>query len=195
MEKTLESRISDLLPDIRRLLFVHFLVICREEDNMIMVNYIEKDIPMRSFIRTKIDKNFWKINGLQFTINCYDTTRLNIFDGVYVVIENQTLNEFKDFLRQFKLLQPLVNLLFGANGMGIKENGNTDIHVKGILLQSKNFISYFGPKKLLTINVNIDNILNKISTITGDAMIRVKRNRVQILSHKIIATDKNMFNN
>jgi len=76
--KTLESRIFDLPIDIRKLLFIHFLIRMRDK-NMDVIRLIYDDIPIRAFIIFKFEKRFWTMNNFDFSFDYDNALRLKIY--------------------------------------------------------------------------------------------------------------------
>lgn len=182
MEKPIESIICTLDLDIRKLLFLHLLVVYRENDNVVMLKYIRDNIQMRSFVMTEIDERFWYINHCQYTINYLEHNRLEVFEGVYAIINHTHIKHFAEILNMIKQKgSTLAYFYFTPKGLALTFDDN--ILGDGVAIECERFVVYHVPKVIFSIKVNVDNMINKLSGIDGDMLFRVKRNRVQILSH------------
>lgn len=182
MEKPIKSVIRTLDLDVRKLLFLHLLVVYRENDNAAMLKYIRDDIPMRLFVMAKVDRHFWDINHLQYTINYHEHGRLEVFEGVYAILDSMHIKSFEEILNLMKQ-KGLTFVCFFFTPSGLALSSGDDIKGDGIAISADKFITFRAPKKIFTIKVNIDNTINKLSSIKANMLFRVKRNRVQISSH------------
>lgn len=185
MKQKLESRISDLPLDLRQLLFIYLLVTYRKDDNIAMIKYIYNDIPMRIFVSIKIDKRFWKENNLEFNINYHDTPQLDIYAGVFIQINSNTLSELKQIIKFHRILAcPETYLRLSSKTFAIVTIDRKKKTLAENRIASCKFDIYLISKIAQRIYINVIDFYYSLLQANGDTTIRFRRNRIEIKSGK-----------
>jgi len=179
MNKTLESQISELPTDIRKILFIYFLIKCKNNNEMDILGFVFTDIAIRAFVMTKYDERFWTLNGLEFNVtdNFMVFSHESVQKNVVIEMDEGILPFFKQVLNVIKMngsetctfrFRKYSLVIFSYSSCN-KIMFRTDIH-------HTNFHDYVLNRSKITIDVDVDTINNLLSNIENELIMNVKNN-------------------